>query len=102
MTSETRTLIETGDISGIEVECEKCKVKSIFPVSSGFKIAVYCPHCNQKWFDETSDPHTGQNICLVTDSLRAVGSHLWALSTKRTDIHAKIRLHLNSAPPIKS
>ncbi len=33
MTSELRTVIETGDIEGIEIECPapECKIKTIFP-----------------------------------------------------------------------
>src|SRR5258708_15108779 len=94
MTSETRTLLETGDITGIEMECEKCLVKSIFPVSSGLKITVYCPHCDKKWLDQTEDSR-GDTVCPAANSLGAIGSHLWPLSSTRTDIHAKIRLFVN-------
>lgn len=97
MTSETRVLIEVGDISAIEIECQKCSVTSTFPISECSKINAGCPHCEKKWFD-TNDNVRDKTVCPATDSLRAIASNLSALNSKtRTDIHAKIRIHLRPA-----
>jgi hypothetical protein len=94
MTSETRVFIEVGDVSGIEIECLKCTVKSTFPISSCAKIDGLCPHCEKPWFDKHTDERDKTTYPAV-DSIRAIAAELSALNTKRTDIHAKIRIHLN-------
>lgn len=90
MTRETRTFIDAGDISGIEIECQNCKVKNLFPISKCSKIGVHCPHCDKKWFDSNDD-----SVCPALNNLYAVATNLVALNTTRTDIHARIRVHLN-------
>lgn len=98
MTSEMRTLIELSDVSGIEMECPKCHVKTTFPIAEPANFTVSCPYCNKPWFDGTPDKYTGKNVFPAFESLQAVASHLRALTNTRTDVHALVRLHINTAP----
>ena len=48
MTSETRTLVDVSDISGIELN--KCGAKILYPLEK-YQIALsQCPNCNDHWF----------------------------------------------------
>ncbi len=93
MTSENQTKIEATDISAIEVECSHCHVKSVFPLAECSRIDSRCPHCEKKWFDAKEDVRD-KTVCPAADSLRTIAAELSALSSERTDLHAKIRIHL--------
>jgi nitrate/TMAO reductase-like tetraheme cytochrome c subunit len=94
MTSETRTFIETTDVSGIEIECSYCHIKSLFPISECSKIDARCPHCEKKWFDSNENAQD-KTVCPAADNLRAVAANLRLLGGVRTDVHAKIRVYLS-------
>jgi hypothetical protein len=94
----TRVFIEVADVLGVEIECLKCNVKSTFPISSCPKIDGICPHCEKPWFDKLTDERERTTYPAV-DSIRAIAAELNALNTKRTDIHAKIRIHLTQERP---
>src|ERR1035437_2488789 len=96
MTSETRTLIEPDDITGVEMECDQCHVKTIFPITTQLKLKAHCPHCGKQWFDDAINKQTGSSTFPAIDSLHALAAHLWALSSTRTDIHGRLRLHINT------
>lgn len=102
MTSETRTLIEVGDVSGIEVECPECHTTIMFPVGDRFSLTTQCPHCNRKWFDGTFDTARAREIFPAVDSLRAIATNLSALNKTRTDIHGTVRLHIKTTPKAQS
>jgi hypothetical protein len=99
MTSEMRTLIELGDVTGVEMECPECHLAIFYPVAKLFKIAPSCPHCNHQWFDERPDRHPSEKPHPAIESLHEIASQLRTLTRKdRTDIHAKIRLRITAEP----
>jgi hypothetical protein len=98
VTSETRTLIEAGDVVGLEVECPGCHMKIVYPISEWLKIDVQCRNCPKRLFDATSNQQTGQNVYPAIDSLRELAGNLWALSTTRADMHARVRLQVTTTP----
>lgn len=50
MTSEVRTLIELTDILGLEIDCQACHARFVYPLSSARKAIHKCPNCNENWF----------------------------------------------------
>lgn len=99
MTSETRTLIELGDITGAEMECPECHLTIFFPVGKLFKIAASCPHCNHQWFDERVNKHPSDTPYPAIDSIQAIFKELRTLTRDdRTDIHVRMRLRINIEP----
>jgi hypothetical protein len=93
MTSENQVRIETGDISAVEVECSHCHIRSVFPLAECARIDSRCPHCEKKWFDTRQDAHD-KTVCPAADNLKAIAANLCLLSGTRTDIHARISIHL--------
>jgi len=97
MTSETRTVIEAGDITSVEIECPECRLTIAYPVTvkEVIKIGQTCPHCSHIFFDSTrNNVHPGIHFPAI-DSLQDIAAQLRALTrTDRTDIHALIRFHV--------
>ena len=97
MTSETRTLIELNDVTGIEIQCPECQVKILFPIAKGFKLAYTCPQCHKPWFDGVLEKQTGSMVYPAIDNIHAITSNLRMLNRPdRTDIHTKILLKINT------
>lgn len=99
MTSETRTLIEMNDITGVEIECPECRLMIFYPifVKEVIKIGPACPHCNRLFFDEANNRAYGGREYPAIDSIQEIAASLRALCRKdRTDIHANIRLRVNA------
>jgi hypothetical protein len=98
MTSETKTLIEAADITGIEIECPECHLTIFYPtaVREVIKIGPHCPHCNLKFFDDTQTRGFGNVSYPAIDNVQTIAAHLRMLAKPdRTDIHAKIRFRVN-------
>jgi len=99
MTSETRTLIELADISGIELECPKCGGKILYPLKEyAERLMSHCPNCNEHWFVGSENipgnpPQGKESISDLIGALRA--------ATGRTDIRARIRLQVSNLATIK-
>lgn len=94
MTTETRTLIDFEDITGVEIECPKCHLVVTHPVSQALKSKADCPQCNETWFDHRDDFRS--LTCPVLDQLQSLTETLRKLTREdRTDIHAHIRLRVN-------
>jgi len=101
MTSETRTLIETADIKGIEIECPECHITTFYPIrlESIRKIGPSCHHCNNQLFDMASVHVAGIDAYPAVASLYQILGNLSKLAEpSRTDIHASIRLLVNLGP----
>jgi hypothetical protein len=98
MTSETRILVEANDITGLEVECSRCHVKIIYPISEWLRPESQCKNCPNRLFDATTNNQTGENVYPAIEALRELVGNLWSLSQVRTDIHANIRLQLKTQP----
>jgi len=97
MTSETRTLIGMGDVTGIEIECPECHLTILYPVAKLFKIRPQCPHCNQDWFDPIPERHSVEGAYPAIDNIQNIASHLRTFTrSDRTDIHAQVRLRINT------
>lgn len=99
MTSESRTLIQAGDVLGVDVRCPECDVKITLPISSRFKLSANCPNCNKQWFDPAIDQQTGKTTYPAIDSLLAIAAHFRALNTTRTDVHAHISFQIIVSEP---
>jgi Zn-finger nucleic acid-binding protein len=92
MTSETRTLIELPDVSGLELTCLECGFVALFPMDKLAKIVPHCPQCNHVWFDQRQGEY-GRTTYPAIDSLQAIATELRTLSRKdRTDLHVSVRL----------
>jgi uncharacterized protein (DUF983 family) len=97
MTSETRTLIGLDDINGVEIECPKCHLTILYPISQLFKVAPHCPHCKQEWFDAIPDRIPSDTGYPAIESISVIAANMRALTRgDRTDIHAKVRLQLKA------
>ncbi len=94
MTSETRTLIEFNDITGVEIECPECHLAIVYPVAKLSKIEPKCPACTRTWFDPLRNDRLPTYPAI--DDIQHIAEHLQKLTRKdRTDIHAHIRLRIN-------
>ena len=97
MTSEIRTLIELGDVTGIEITCPQCQVKVLYPISKGFKLAYTCSQCNKPWFDGVVDKQVGSISYPAVECIQSIASNLRILNRPdRTDIHTQILLKINT------
>jgi phage FluMu protein Com len=99
MTTETRTLIETSDIRGLEIKCPECGVAILYPVDVDqvIKIGPTCTHCNHLLFDEANNRAYGGSSYPAIDSFQNIMGQLRALTrSDRTDIHADIRFLVNT------
>jgi hypothetical protein len=98
MTSETRTLIELGDILGMELECPDCQIVTFYPIrmESVKKLAAHCSHCNHLFFDMATTSVSGPDAHPALASIFAIIGNLSRLTQVRTDIHTKIRLRIDT------
>jgi len=55
MTVEKRCFIDLQDITGVEIECSKCRTKILFPAFDSDKLSVQCPNCGVLFFDPKKD-----------------------------------------------
>ncbi|HEY6768010.1 MAG TPA: hypothetical protein VI386_24920 [Candidatus Sulfotelmatobacter sp.] len=101
MTSETRTLIEAADITGVEIECPECHLTILYPVDveKVIKIGPSCPHCNHVFFDNVAtNVYPGTHFPGI-DSIQEIAAHLRKLRRDdRTDIHALVRFRIETEP----
>jgi hypothetical protein len=97
MTTETRTLIEMGDILGVEIECPECHLTMLYPVAKLSKIETNCPHCNCEWFDDCLGK-SGKMYPAI-ESMQRIAEELRTLTRNdKTDIHAQVRLSIKVDP----
>jgi hypothetical protein len=104
MTTETRTFIEIDDILSIEVGCPNCKVVACYPVAIEAikKLQSSCHHCNHQLFDMASTHVAGVDAFPALASLYQILGNLSKMANpERTDIHATIRLRLNTESKAK-
>jgi hypothetical protein len=104
MTSETRTLIEAKDITGVEVECPQCHITTFYPanVESIRKIGMNCTHCNCQFFDIATTTVAGPEAYPGLSALRGMMGHLCRFtSPDLTGVHASIRFRLKTEPITK-
>jgi transposase-like protein len=101
MTSETRTLIEAADITGVEVECPECGITTFYPLQleSIKKIGPGCPHCHRQFFDMATTTVSGAEAYPALSFIHGIIGNLTKFTqTDRTDIHANVRFRLNMEP----
>ena len=98
MTSELRTFIEAGDISGIEVGCPKCHLTLFYPVDveKAIELLARCPHCSHDFFDElrTNRGYPHSEYPAINDLQKIAAALRTLLRPDRTDIHAQIRFRI--------
>jgi len=94
MAVQTRILIESKDILGLEFECPHCATKVLYPLDKPSpRLAGTCPSCGESWFTPINmavHPSTPPTAKQVLDGLISFQKLL-----TRTDIHAHIRLQIN-------
>jgi hypothetical protein len=100
MTSETRTVIELKDITGVEFECPGCQAKILYPFSKQYgRFATNCPSCNASWL-LPNGPNTHPAAHTIMQELVTTFAALQKLlSDSRVD--AKIRLQVSGLPEPK-
>jgi hypothetical protein len=103
MTKETRTLIELGDIEGIELECGACMTKVLYPLdgTGGEKMAERCPNprCpapESLFVFQGAEPMTKDRPCKAVDDIAALSRAVKSLAKGRADLKAKVRLQLST------
>jgi hypothetical protein len=100
MTSETRTLIQIGDIEGIELECPECRAKVFYPIEKNSeRIGIRCPNCNCDWFILGDDPRYRSSVAV--EQIKILLRALKLLNTP-TDMKATLRLSVAISPGTKS
>lgn len=95
MTSETRTLIELKDITGIEFKCKHCCATLLYPIGDQLdpkRVVSACPNCKEEWF-----VFNGERIGAL-DLVREFLTRLKALTT-REEIKAQISWQVNCPKP---
>ena len=97
MAVQTRVLIESKDILGVEFECSHCGATVLYPLEKPYqRLASQCPNCNENWFAALSPvahPSTPAVAKQVLDGLAAFQTLL-----KRPDINARIRIQIKGLP----
>ena len=92
MTTETRTLIEMKDISGIEFKCPRCGACVLYPFGEPIaRLVDKCPNCFESWF--AGGAHLPSTPEPVAEEIRQLFMALQD-TVKRKDIKARIRLHV--------
>lgn len=96
MTSEIRTMVDIGDILGVEVECRKCKAKVFYPTEKSYeRLLSQCPNCNEDLF--IVDRDTGVKQGSVTlEQVKLLMRIIKFLTTPGADCKANVRLSLGS------
>ena len=105
MTSETRTLIEAGDITGIELECPECKITAAYPISrqTAGKLKPSCPHCNHQFFDMATMSVAGNEAYPSLAFLCNIVGNLGNFTDpNNTGIHVGVRFRLKTEEKTKS
>jgi hypothetical protein len=91
MSKETRTLIDLGDITGIELECHQCKTRVLYPLgeTGGEKLAPECPNpsCKVPLFIGGAFPGADADIKSLVRALKS-------FSKGRTDLAANLRFRV--------
>ena len=96
MTNETRTFIQTADISGVEVECPKCFLTIFYPIAAVEKVTEMlagCPNCGHGFFDHTSNRTV--EYPAINDLQKSAAALRSLNRPDRTDIHANLRFRVN-------
>jgi hypothetical protein len=93
VTTETRTLIELGDICGIDLACQRCEAKIICPIEkNGERVTEECPNCKEKWF--TFKQGQGRMVSVSLDQIQYLMKVVTELSNPGNDLLAKLRVHV--------
>jgi Zn finger protein HypA/HybF involved in hydrogenase expression len=93
MTSETRTLIDLSDITGIEIECRDCTAKVFYPRKNNHeRIARQCPNCNADLFVTRNGQSEAMN------NVKALIRILELVGAPAAEANANVRLHLATRP----
>jgi DNA-directed RNA polymerase subunit RPC12/RpoP len=96
MTSEVRTVVDIGDILGVEVECRNCKAKVSFPVEKSYeRLLSQCPNCNENLFIITRDAG-GKQGSVTLEQVTLLMRIIRFLTTPSADCGANVRLYLDS------
>jgi uncharacterized paraquat-inducible protein A len=101
MTSETRTLIEPKDITGVEVECPDCHITTSYPlrVESVKKIGASCSHCNYQFFDMATTTVSGPEAYPALAAIHGIIGNLSRFThPDQTGVHVNIRFRLKTEP----
>ena len=94
MAIQTRALIESKDILGIEFECPHCGAKVLYPLDKPFNaMAEKCPGCNEDWFA----PKNPAAHPTLPSPFREVFAGIVNFQNllSRKDIYAHVRLQVN-------
>jgi hypothetical protein len=107
MTSETKTFVQIKDIAGIEVECQRCGVTTLYPIhpisatvtEKSTEILPRCA-CRHDLFDVAPVAASSHYVPFPSypaiDDLHNIASHLRSLVQTRTDIHANVRFRIDA------
>jgi Zn finger protein HypA/HybF involved in hydrogenase expression len=91
MTSETRTLIDLSDITGIEIECRECSAKVFYPRKKNHdRLVRQCPNCNVDLFAF----HNGQSEDI--NNIKALVRILDLVGAPGVGTNANVRLTLSA------
>ncbi len=91
MTSEIRTVIDVGDIGGIEVECRECAARILYPVEkNNERLLQRCPKCNADLFAITRT--VGGEGSVSMEQVKLLMRTLKLLAKPDSDLRANIRL----------
>jgi hypothetical protein len=103
VTSEAKTFIQPQDLSGIEVECQRCHVTIFYPVAAaekGIEIISRCSHCHADLFDAApvpaSSPYIHHPSYPAINDLQKIAAGLRSMISERTDIHANVRFRIDA------
>jgi predicted nucleic acid-binding Zn-ribbon protein len=96
MTTEVRTLVDIGDISGIEVECPQCSSKVFYPVAKGSeRLLSQCPNCNENLFIINRNAG-GTQGSLTLEQIKVLMRILKFLAVPAVDCTANVRLQVEN------
>lgn len=91
MTSETRTLIDLSDITGIEIECRECSAKVFYPRKNNHdRLIRQCPNCNTDLFAFRN----GQSEAI--NNIKALVRILDLVGAQGADTNVNLRLTLTA------
>lgn len=99
MTTETRSMVDVADISGIEVECRECNAKVFYPREKNQeRINQRCPNCNADLFViNVNDPRQEGSVSM--EQVRMLMRLIKFLAKPAADLHANVRLQVNQTKP---
>ncbi len=89
------TLVDAGDISGVEIECRDCRAKVIYQIATAYdRIVTRCPNCNSELFTlaRVSGGPVPESEAL--NHVRGLIRVLKYFSKPGADIQANIRFHV--------